>query len=459
MKKKSVFVLVVMLLAMLCVISFADEWHGSDEEGWWYSFSKGGYAKNQWLKINKEKYYFDASGYMATGWKQINGNWYFFSNSGKYATGWFKDEGKWYYADKNGVMQTGWIKLNNNWYLFKSSGEMVTGWYKDGTWYYFKQTGEMATGWFEDEGKWYFADENGAYQTGWLEDGNTWYYLKSDGSMAVGFTDINGTTYYFDQNGIMKTGWVEIDGNLYYFYSSGNMAKNAVIEGKYYCDSNGIWIQNPISTDKTEITIGVGETANITVTYLQDNAYIKNTIKNGKIVSIAQGEKNSQTSRNYTITGLSVGTTAITFYYENQHPAYGTNIVASVDVTITVRLYEVNTLFGLTVAEANERVPDKFIYIGDGYYSNGSVGFTLDANGKINWIALLSDDVKYILFGVRPGMNWIQSQATLFGTGGYRPINNSPNDSIFLNSNYPDRMVTFKKDSQGKVANVVYGLR
>jgi len=88
------------------------------------------------------------------------------------------------------------------------------------------------------------------------------------------------------------------------------------------------------------------------------------------------------------------------------------------------------------------------------------MNYLYNAKSKINWIAIV-DGTKYSLFGVKQGMNWIQSQATLggFSDWGWKPINNSPNDDTFVTTKYPNRYVRFTKDSKGKVKNIVYGDR
>ena len=122
--------------------------------------------------------------------------------------------------------------------------------------------------------------------------------------------------------------------------------------------------------------------------------------------------------------------------------------------------WSIHFLYGSTISEANSVLADKLIYLGDGIYSNGYFGVETDSSGKINWMAIL-DGTKYSLFGVGQGMGWIQSQATLAGVSGWdwRPINNSPNDNTFVSDLYPDKMVYFTKDSNGKVKNVVFGDR
>ena len=99
-----------------------------NKTGWWYSFSDGSYAKNQWLKIGKKWYFFNGKGYMVTGWKKSGGKWYYLSNSGAMATGWRKINNKWYYLDKkSGAMVTGWLEQGEFQYYLLDDGSMATG--------------------------------------------------------------------------------------------------------------------------------------------------------------------------------------------------------------------------------------------------------------------------------------------------------------------------------------------
>ncbi len=50
--------------------------------GWWYKYSDGSHAKNQWLTIGGKKYYFGSNGYMKTGTVTINGKKYTFDSNG-----------------------------------------------------------------------------------------------------------------------------------------------------------------------------------------------------------------------------------------------------------------------------------------------------------------------------------------------------------------------------------------
>lgn len=179
------------------------EWQAS-AAGWWYEYTDGSYAANEWKNIDGTWYWFDGSGYMVTGWQQINGSWYYFGNDGCMRTGWVKLGDVWYYLQDSGAMATGWQQIDGNWYWFDGSGAMATGWQLiDGVWYYLKSSGELVTG--------------------WLKIGNHWYYMKDSGAMA--------------------TGWQKIAGSWYYMYGSGVMASNTWI-GNDYVNGSGQWTRS-----------------------------------------------------------------------------------------------------------------------------------------------------------------------------------------------------------------------
>lgn len=131
-------------------------------KGWWYSYSDGSYAVNDWVQYGGKWYYFGADGYMVTGWKQIAKKWYFFDKNGAMVTGWKQDGGKWYYFGTNGAMVTGWKLIGRKWYFF-ANGVMVTGWKQiSGKWYFFSN-GAMVTGAKTIKGKAYLFDDDGVW--------------------------------------------------------------------------------------------------------------------------------------------------------------------------------------------------------------------------------------------------------------------------------------------------------
>ena len=190
-KKVACFMLTMCVLAAAVFVggdSIAEaktgKWKHS-KEGYWYSYSDGGYAKNEWLKVSGKWYHFNSKGYMQTGWKKISGKWYYFGTNGSMRTNWKKVSGKWYYFGTDGSMRTNWKKVSGKWYYFGTDGSMRTNWKKiSGKWYYFGTDGSMKTGWKKISGK--------------------WYYFNGDGIMQTGTKTINGKKYTFDSNGVWK---------------------------------------------------------------------------------------------------------------------------------------------------------------------------------------------------------------------------------------------------------------
>ena len=123
------------------------QWH-SDDTGWWFEYSGGGYPHDTWEEIDHRWYYFKSDGYMATGWVQVKNVCYFCEDSedataplGSMVTGWRKVKDEWYYLETAGTstiplgsMRTGWIEKSVNSYYLRPEkegthpmGSMVTG--------------------------------------------------------------------------------------------------------------------------------------------------------------------------------------------------------------------------------------------------------------------------------------------------------------------------------------------
>lgn len=113
-----------------------------DMNGWWYSYTKGGYASGKWEKIQNKWYYFNEKGYAVTGWQLINSNWYYFDTTNcDMMTGWLQcaEDNYWYYLNSEGAMVTGWQEINKKWYYFNSStANQATYTFngENGTWMY-----------------------------------------------------------------------------------------------------------------------------------------------------------------------------------------------------------------------------------------------------------------------------------------------------------------------------------
>ena len=134
-----------------------------DSRGYYYSYSDGTYAKNEWIKTGGKWYYLNSKGYMQTGWKKLGGKWYFFKKDGSMAAGEYCQG---YWLNKDGTCtysyQASWKKNKNGWWYGDSKG-----WYAKNQWltidgkdYYFYKNGYMAASrWIGN----YYVDENGVY--------------------------------------------------------------------------------------------------------------------------------------------------------------------------------------------------------------------------------------------------------------------------------------------------------
>ena len=214
-----------------------------DKKGWWYEYSDGSYAKNEFIKYKGDSYYFNAYGYMVKGWRKIkskepwgeyNTFWYYFKSDGSMA----KDEYiKGYYFDSNGICYDDrkfkWKKeydLNGNYHWIYVDGDNESdcvGWVKiDNVYYYFGNTyamgnhppllTDMYVG--SDKDGYYYVNKNGAWKyKGKLfkvEDDYLlqyhWYGYYKDTKGWVPrncILNINGHKVKFDSNGKVLSYW------------------------------------------------------------------------------------------------------------------------------------------------------------------------------------------------------------------------------------------------------------
>ena len=133
----TVFAMVLVLGSAISAFAATGTWE-QDSTGWWFSFSTGGYAKKQWLEINKKYYYFNEDGYMAAG-EYRDGYWLEGSGarSATYTGGtWMTNKtGKWY-QDKTGYYPTGaWLKIDGSYYYFETSGYLAVNKWVDNKYY------------------------------------------------------------------------------------------------------------------------------------------------------------------------------------------------------------------------------------------------------------------------------------------------------------------------------------
>ena len=100
-----------------------------DKKGWWYSYSDGTYAKNQWVQSGGKWYYFASNGYLETeGYRQG----YWLGKDGAASTKnvggtWKKSGKKWWFTDKTGwYPKKQWLMINGKYYYFGADGYLVT---------------------------------------------------------------------------------------------------------------------------------------------------------------------------------------------------------------------------------------------------------------------------------------------------------------------------------------------
>lgn len=150
----------------------------SQDGGWWYRLTGGGYETG-WFPVNDAWFYANEKGWIQVGWQFIDGYWYYFHDihDGRY-----------------GVMETGWLKIGENWFLLDDNGKMQTGWQCV-------------------KGKWYFLEDNGCMRTGWLTYNGDHYFLTNDGSMGVGVTQtrLDGACSIFGDDGKLLVGLITLN--------------------------------------------------------------------------------------------------------------------------------------------------------------------------------------------------------------------------------------------------------
>lgn len=146
---------------------------GSD----WYYLNVDGSMATGWLKLGNDWYYLYANGVMASDtW--VDG--FYLKSDGKWQIHgtWNLNENGWWYSYSAGGYPAGcWELIGNDWYHFDTQGYMETGWIWDGAaWYYLQENGAMLKNcWISN----YYVGENGAmYTNSWTPDG---YYVGGDG--------------------------------------------------------------------------------------------------------------------------------------------------------------------------------------------------------------------------------------------------------------------------------------
>ena len=257
--------------------------------GCWYYLKDGEVLKNTLEEINGSYYYFDLDGILVCSRTfDYNGNRYYANSDGVVVMNknyWGKtDNGQTFYYDENGsLVYNKAIRIDGKLYKFS-----LDGYLEFGTVFVEDPNGEYYGG------NYYVTDESGAINetAGWKEYRFHFYYAKEGGSLYInGLENIDGKQYYFDYNGVMVVNaaryvddklcyfdtngvlvdsiaefngakefhgitYINKDGNIDYtgeyggrYFLNGILAKDCIIDDKYYVDFDGKILKGWIKTD------------------------------------------------------------------------------------------------------------------------------------------------------------------------------------------------------------------
>ena len=262
-------------------------------------------GQTKWVQLNGAWYYLKDGVALTNTLEEINGSYYYFNNEGIMSSSQtFEYDNHKYYADGNGVVamkKNTWAKTDNGQTIYyKEDGGLVydTTFTIDNKLYKFSYDGYLERGtvsvYDRDGWKYYLTDESGVINqtAGWKEYRFHWYYAKEGGVLYTDeLTIIGGKSYYFNYSGQMVvntaqyvgnglcyfdtngelvdtvsdfTGTIEFhgltylnkDGDLYYtgeyggrYFSNGILAKDCIVDNKYYVDFDGKILKGWIKTE------------------------------------------------------------------------------------------------------------------------------------------------------------------------------------------------------------------
>ena len=229
----------------------------NDSNGWWYSYTNGGYPKKQWLEIDKTWYYFKEDGYMSAS-EYREGYWIDGSGacSTKYTGGAWKSNktGKWY-EDKTGYYPVGcWLQIDGNYYYFETSGYLATDkWIGD---YYVDKDGK----WVKDAK---FVDYSGTYVDNFAGRGtitvkntyDSYYSVNITWPSSAAVTNEWSFTGQIDQSGVLNyTGCTKTET---IFDEKGGSTKKTV-----YTDGTGTlkFTETDLTWDDKKENVALGNT-------------------------------------------------------------------------------------------------------------------------------------------------------------------------------------------------------
>ena len=297
MKKKLVWLLVLVAALLVCTVALAD-WEV--ENGTYLVYRDKGKLKTGSVKIDGVTYTFDANGHLVytDSAVKIGGSVYYVNKDGTLATGWVQTGHEKYYFGADHRALSGWQELSDYFHYFEPNTAsplfcaMVTGPRTiEGQLCNFDADGVLLTNnrTVTINGLIYALDpENKRYNNTWREiDGSTYYfgnYYSDDGTPHVGYSAAlggcyimnskehfmfgedgkqrtglykagNGTVYYYDPNSEswgashngcrFYSGWKYVAGNTYYFneegaaYTGAHTIWNGSSYDYYYFDSEG----------------------------------------------------------------------------------------------------------------------------------------------------------------------------------------------------------------------------
>lgn len=107
MKKKNLFIAVVLILTMLLTLPVNAAWYQA--EGKWKWKIDGVEAVEGWITDGQDRYYIGSDGYMRSGWLELSGAWFFLDTRhegfyGKSLSGWQWIDGYCYFFNQEGKM-------------------------------------------------------------------------------------------------------------------------------------------------------------------------------------------------------------------------------------------------------------------------------------------------------------------------------------------------------------------
>lgn len=240
-KIKKIFLLEsVLLIFLFQKIEATSEGWKQEEDHWYYYNNSNEKVTNHWIG----SYYVGADGAWMEGYGEIDGEWIEVESK-------WSNQSKWKFRKQDGSYVNGWQLIDGKWYYFDERQEMVKLSWIDH--YYVDENGVMQTDtWissgyatvpFNDfyyvgvDGQWIPEKEYHGEDGTWIEDSKGWWFQRKDGTYPYSdYICIADQWYFFDENGYRVTGsYISPESDaVYYFHEDGTMARDEVVDGRYY---------------------------------------------------------------------------------------------------------------------------------------------------------------------------------------------------------------------------------